>query len=104
MVFYADAVESVCFLLSGPFDDRMFPAERRQSEWSRSVSSVSCHSQKTDGTDATMLDPASRSGSSVSCHSKSTDGTDATMSDLEEDVLMGGQVVMGKESTGGGVK
>ena len=65
------------------------------------MSSVSCHSQDTDGTDATMLDPASRSGSSVSCHSQSTGDTDATMSDLDEDVLMDGQVVVGNESTGG---
>ena len=51
-----------------------------------------------------MPDPASRSGSSVTCLSQSTAGTDAAMSDLEEDVLMGGQVVMVDESTGGAVK
>ena len=34
--------------------DRIFPARRRQCEWSRSVSSVSCHAQFTDGTDAAM--------------------------------------------------
>ena len=45
-----------------------------------------------------------RSGSPVSCHSQSISDTDATVSDLEEDALMDGQVVVGNESTVGAVK
>ena len=89
---------------------------------SRSVSSVSCHSQNTDDTDATMPDPeegeladgqaengsngdavkwcgrlrwSSRSASSVSCHSQNTDDTDATVLDPEEGELADGQAENG---------
>ena len=76
--------------------DRMFPAEGCQCQWSRSVSSVSRSSQNTNGTDATMSDPASWSGASDTCPFQS--GSDVEMSDLEEGVITGGTVMTGDES------
>ena len=54
LTFFSDVfrLAAACHTWVSFDDDRGMPAK-----WSRSVSSVSCHSQNADDTDATMLDP-----------------------------------------------